>query len=93
MSSGLWLPDQAIHVVAVQTAVRRQRYIRAASWATVVALLEGVEPGWPALCVSGWRRQNSRLTDPCQFDILMFGPKESSRGCVASARCAIFRFR
>jgi hypothetical protein len=45
MGPGLWMPDQAIHVVAVQTAMRKQRYIRAASWATVVALLEGVEPG------------------------------------------------
>jgi hypothetical protein len=43
--SGLWMPDHAIHVVAVQTAVRKQRYIRAASWSTVAALLEGVEPG------------------------------------------------
>jgi hypothetical protein len=42
---GLWLPSQAIHVIAVQTAVRKQRYIRAASWTTVVALLEGLEPG------------------------------------------------
>jgi hypothetical protein len=45
MGSGLWLPSQAIHVIAVQTAVRKQRYIRAASWTTVVALLEGLEPG------------------------------------------------
>jgi hypothetical protein len=45
MGSGLWMPDEAIHVVAVQTAVRKQRYIRAASWTTVVALLEGIEPG------------------------------------------------
>jgi hypothetical protein len=29
LSSGLWTPDQAISVVAVQTAVRKQRYIRA----------------------------------------------------------------
>jgi hypothetical protein len=39
------MPGQAIHVIAVQTAVRKQRYIRAASWVTVAALLEGVEPG------------------------------------------------
>jgi hypothetical protein len=45
MGSGLWMPGQAIHVIAVQTAVRKQRYIRAASWVTVAALLEGVEPG------------------------------------------------
>jgi hypothetical protein len=45
VGSGLWTPAQAIHVVAVQTATRKQRYIRAASWATVVALLEGIEPG------------------------------------------------
>jgi hypothetical protein len=45
IGSGLWTPDQAIHVVAVQTAVRKHQYIRAASWATVAALLERTEPG------------------------------------------------
>jgi hypothetical protein len=45
LGSGLWTPERAIQVVAVQTAVRKQRYIRAKSWATVAALLDRVEPG------------------------------------------------
>jgi hypothetical protein len=45
IGSGLWTPDRAIHVLAVQTAVLRHQYIRAVSWATVAALLERIEPG------------------------------------------------
>jgi hypothetical protein len=42
---GVWTPERAIHVVAVQTAVRKHAYIRAVSWATVAALLEAINPG------------------------------------------------
>jgi len=44
LGPGLWTPEQAIHFVGVQAAVRKQRYIRAKSWDTVAALLERVDP-------------------------------------------------
>jgi hypothetical protein len=44
IGSGLWTPAKAIHVVAVQTAVRQHKYIRAVSWATVATILAVAYP-------------------------------------------------
>jgi hypothetical protein len=45
VEDGVWMPQDAIRIVGVQTAVRKHQYLRAISWATVAMVLEKVEAG------------------------------------------------
>lgn len=55
-SDKLWTPDENVKVVAVQTHVARNRWIRATKWVVVANALKKIEPSLEPALQAAWRR-------------------------------------